>query len=234
MSKSFRLRPYQKNAVAAVIERYKERKQRRMLPYLPTGAGKTVIAAHIIKALRTTPNFGKVLFVAHRREIINQTASTIKRHSPLLRIQIEQGKRKSRGECAVTIASVQSPVRRKEKYDPTEYALIICDECHRALARSWEQVIDYFHSKAGKDALLLGMTATPQRKGRQSSPRTLLRSMLSAGCRINEMGEDAAENTITASIAGLTPGQIEAIEDDFQNEFGMELELKGQLSLFLD
>lgn len=169
MSKSFRLRPYQKNAVAAVIARYKKQKQRRMLLYLPTGAGKTVIAAHIIKALRTTPKFGKVLFVAHRREIINQTARTIKRHLPRLKVQIEQGKRTSRGESAVIIASVQSLVRRKERYNPAEYALIICDECHRALAPSWEQVIDYFHSQADKDALLLGMTATPQRTDGKSA-----------------------------------------------------------------
>jgi superfamily II DNA or RNA helicase len=169
MSKSFRLRPYQKNAVSAVVARYKEQKQRRMLLYLPTGAGKTVIAAHIIKALRTTSRFGKVLFVAHRREIINQTARTIKRHLPKLNVQIEQGKRTAQGACAVTIASVQSLVRRKENYDPSQFALIICDECHRALAPSWEQVIDYFHRQAGKDALLLGMTATPQRTDGKSA-----------------------------------------------------------------
>jgi superfamily II DNA or RNA helicase len=155
--------------VAAVVARYKDLKQRRMLVYLPTGAGKTVIAAHIIKALRTTKKFGKVLFVAHRREIINQTARTIKRHLPNLNVQIEQAERTTKGTCAVTIASVQSLVRRKENYNPAEYALIICDECHRALAPSWEQVIDYFHHQAGKEALLLGMTATPQRSDGKSA-----------------------------------------------------------------
>ena len=169
MGNHFRLRPYQKSAVAAVISRFKEQKQRRMLLYLPTGAGKTVIATHIIKTLRTTRGFGKVLFVAHRREIIDQTARTIRRHLPRLKVQIEQGERTSRGECAVTLASVQSLVRRKEKYNPKEYALIICDECHRALAPSWEEVIDYFHSQADKDTLLLGMTATPQRTDGKSA-----------------------------------------------------------------
>jgi ATP-dependent helicase IRC3 len=97
MSKPFRLRPYQKKAVAAVVSRYLEKRQRRMLLYLPTGAGKTVIATHIIKALRTTKGFGKVLFVAHRREIIDQTARTIRRHLPGLKVQIEQGKRTTMG-----------------------------------------------------------------------------------------------------------------------------------------
>jgi superfamily II DNA/RNA helicase len=73
---------------------------------------------------------------------------------------------------------------------------------------------------------------TPKRKGRQSNPRTLLRSMLPVGCRISNMAADSAENTITATIAGLTPGEIEAIEDDFQYEYGMKLDLRGQMSLF--
>lgn len=169
MNKLFRLRPYQKKAVAAVVSRYKEKHQRRMLLYLPTGAGKTVIATHIIKALRSTKAFGKVLFVAHRREIIDQTACTIRRHLPGLTVQIEQGNRTTRGDSAITLASVQSLVRRKEKYDPKAYALIICDECHRALAPSWAEVIDFFHTQAGRDTLLLGMTVTPQRTDGKSA-----------------------------------------------------------------
>lgn len=169
MRKPFRLRPYQKKAVAAVVSRYREKHQRRMLLYLPTGAGKTVIATYIIKALRTTKVFGKVLFVAHRREIIDQTARTIRRHLPGLKVQIEQGKRTTGGESDIILASVQSLVRRKENYDPKAYALIICDECHRALAPSWAEVIDYFHTQADRDTLLLGMTATPQRTDGKSA-----------------------------------------------------------------
>lgn len=140
-----------------------------MLLHLPTGAGKTVIATHIIKELRTTPTFGMVLFVAHRREIIDQTACTIRQHLPGVNVQIEQGKRTCRGEGAITLASVQSLVRRKEQYNPEDYALIICDECHRALAPSWEEVINYFHNQACQDTLLLGMTATPQRTDGKSA-----------------------------------------------------------------
>ena len=82
MTKRFRLRPYQKQAVAAVMSRYRTQRQRRMLLHLPTGAGKTVIATFIIKQLLGLRNFGQVLFVAHRREIIDQTARTIQRTRP--------------------------------------------------------------------------------------------------------------------------------------------------------
>lgn len=169
MDAPFRLRPYQKSAITAVVSRYTQQKQRRMLLFLPTGAGKTVIATHIIKSLRETSGFGKTLFVAHRREIIDQTARTISQHIPEVHVQVEQGERSSSGKGDVTIASVQSLVRRKERYDPRKFSLIICDECHRALAPTWEEVIDYFHTAADQNTLLLGMTATPNRTDGKSA-----------------------------------------------------------------
>jgi ATP-dependent helicase IRC3 len=162
MSTPFKLRPYQKAAVASVVARYQAR-ERRMLLYLPTGAGKTVIATFVIKALREKSGLGRALFVAHRREILDQTARTLKEHLPTLSIQVEQGDRSADGDADITVASVQSLVRRKERYNPRTFDLIVCDECHRALSPSWEEVIDYFRSQAGQETLLLGMTATPRR-----------------------------------------------------------------------
>lgn len=167
MSRPFSLRPYQKAAVAAVVARYRER-ERRMLLHLPTGAGKTVIATHIIQALRQSCGLGRALFVAHRREILDQTARTLEQHLPGLTVAVEQGERSARGGADITVASVQSLVRRKERYDPRAFDIIICDECHRALAPSWDQVIGYFWSAAGEHAVLLGMTATPRRSDGRS------------------------------------------------------------------
>lgn len=163
MATPFKLRPYQKAAVASVVSRYRDRNERRMLLYLPTGAGKTVIATHVIKALRGLGARRRVLFVAHRREILDQTARTLGQHLPGLRVEVEQGERSSSGDADITVASVQSLVRRKERYDPAGFGLIICDECHRALAPTWDQVISYFWGNAGDKTLLLGMTATPRR-----------------------------------------------------------------------
>ena len=140
-----------------------------MLLYLPTGAGKTVISTFIMKELLRTPGFGKILFVAHRREILDQTARTIKAQLPSKKVHIEQGERTASDNAEITIASVQSLVRRKERYDPKEFSLIVCDECHRALAPSWEEVIDYFNTHTGTGTLLLGMTATPKRTDGRSA-----------------------------------------------------------------
>ena len=170
MGDPFRLRPYQKSAVNSVMSRFKEKGERRMLLYLPTGAGKTVIATFIIKALRESlRGFGKTLFVAHRQEILDQTARTLRQHLPNADVQVEQGERIADGNADITVASVQSLVRRKERYDPKAFSLIICDECHRALAPSWGEVIDYFCNEAAQDTLLLGMTATPRRSDGKSA-----------------------------------------------------------------
>jgi superfamily II DNA or RNA helicase len=141
-----------------------------MLLYLPTGAGKTVIATFIIQALRATTRAPKkTLFVAHRQEILDQTARTLTRHLPDANVQVEQGERQANADADITVASVQSLVRRKERYDPKTYGLIICDECHRALAPSWEEVINYFCTEASQETLLLGMTATPRRSDGKSA-----------------------------------------------------------------
>ncbi len=170
MGETFRLRPYQKAAVNSVVSRFKEKGERRMLLYLPTGAGKTVIATFIIKALRSmVGRVGKTLFVAHRQEILDQTARTLQRHLPDVDVQVEQGERKASGTAEITVASVQSLVRRKERYDPKSFGLIVCDECHRALSPSWGEVIEYFCAEASQNTLLLGMTATPRRSDGKSA-----------------------------------------------------------------
>jgi hypothetical protein len=73
---------------------------------------------------------------------------------------------------------------------------------------------------------------SPKGKRKFSSPRTLLRSMLPERCRIAALDSDPSGATIVANIAGLTPDEIAEIESDFQDECGMSLDLRGQMSLF--
>jgi len=164
----FTPRPYQKKAVESVISRY-QNGSTRMLLHLPTGAGKTIIATLIIEQFLTFSDVGKILFIAHREEILDQTRKRIKNHLPRIDVQIEQGNRSSSGKTQITIASVQSLIGRKEKYNPQDFSLIICDECHRALAPSWTDVISYFYENKKTDSLLLGMTATPKRTDGRSA-----------------------------------------------------------------
>ncbi len=73
---------------------------------------------------------------------------------------------------------------------------------------------------------------SPKGKRKFSSPRTLLRSMLPERCRIATLDADTAGASIVANIEGLTPDEIADIENDFRDECGMNLDLRGQMSLF--
>jgi superfamily II DNA or RNA helicase len=127
-----------------------------------TGVGKTYLAA--FDSIREDKNddrkFNKILFVAHREEILQQTEETYQSIEPGLDVTYFTGEEKdSTGE--LVLASVQT--LRKEKYlerdfTPDEFDYIIVDEFHHAGAESYLNVLHYFEPQ-----FLLGLTATPYR-----------------------------------------------------------------------
>lgn len=115
------------------------------LSQMATGLGKTVTFANIKRK-------GRVLILSHREELVNQP----KKYYDCT-FGIEQGKHHSDGEEVVS-ASVQTIVRRLEKFRPDDFDIIICDEAHHAAAKSYKKIFSYFRPR-----LLLGFTATPNR-----------------------------------------------------------------------
>lgn len=168
MTDRFHPRPYQELAIDEVLRRHRAGR-RRLLLHLPTGAGKTVVAALLLGELTRSARGRKTLFVAHRREIIDQTAGILARQLPDLRIAVEQGERRATQDADVVVASVQSLVKRKHRYDPGAFSTVIADECHRALAPTWTEVLRYFSDRLPECGLLLGMTATPRRTDGRSA-----------------------------------------------------------------
>ena len=97
------LRPYQ----AKLIERIEAeiaRGRRRILAVLPTGGGKTVVAAHMIAAQVGTG--GKVLFLAHRRELVSQTSRKL--HGVKVDAGVIQADHPTRPLAPVQVASIQT------------------------------------------------------------------------------------------------------------------------------
>jgi len=145
------LRPYQQQAIVNLRQSYRQ-KNRRVVLVSPTGSGKTVIAMAIVD-LASVKNNGNILFIAHRREIIDQTSKKLDRigirHGVIMG---DDGRHDL--EAKVQIASIQTLVRRE--LPPADF--IIIDECHLSIAKSYIKVIDHYGNTP-----VLGLTATPWR-----------------------------------------------------------------------
>ncbi len=120
-----------------------------------TGIGKTYLAAF------DTKNYKKILFIAHREEIIKQASRTFKNIHPEKTIGFFYNTKKQTGKD-ITFALVQSLGKRKylnEDYFKMDYFdYIVIDEFHHAVANNYMRILDYF-----KPEFMLGLTATPER-----------------------------------------------------------------------
>lgn len=120
-----------------------------------TGIGKTYLAAFDSK------NFQRVLFVAHREEILKQAGKSFKNVRHLTEVGYFMGNRKDTTQDVI-FASVQSlgkaDILASNIFSPDHFDYIIIDEFHHAVANNYQNIINYFKPK-----FLLGLTATPDR-----------------------------------------------------------------------
>jgi superfamily II DNA or RNA helicase len=148
---TFTLRSYQSCAVQDLRLAYRDGARAPLL-VLPTGGGKTIVMAEIIRSLAARGR--RALVLVHRRELIRQTS----RKLDLAGIEhgiIAAGTQPT--DAAIQVASVQTLVRRLSSIAvPPD--LVLLDEAHHATAGSWARVLGHWPG-----ALRLGVTATPVR-----------------------------------------------------------------------
>ena len=158
-----KMRPYQSDAVEAAYQSW--RHHAATLIVLPTGCGKTVVAA---EAIMRWPGEGRALFIAHLREILFQTQDAIERHSgerPGMEMGVHREGTMGHGildRSQVLCASIQTLQTRMERLRPDEFDLLIFDEAHHAAAASYRRVWQYFREGNPQIRGLL-ITATPNR-----------------------------------------------------------------------
>lgn len=145
------LRPYQSNALAEARRLYSEG-HRSILICCPTGGGKTVIASSAAKS--AVEKGHRVLWVAHRSELVAQAASTLRRviGKP---VGVFQGNRRPDSNARIQVATIQTLIRRESI---PEADLVIGDEAHRMLASQWHGLLETYDR-----AKHLYLTATPER-----------------------------------------------------------------------
>jgi len=145
------LRPYQQQAISDLRMAYRNGSAAPLL-VAPTGMGKTVVFAAITQAAAARGR--QVLILVHRRELIHQASAK------LAAIGVDHGVIAAGitpANASVQVASVQTLIRRLDRAAAPD--LIIIDEAHHAVSRSWRTVIDHW-----PNSLLLGVTATPIRQ----------------------------------------------------------------------
>jgi len=146
------LRPYQTEKIAEARVLMSQGK-RSICLVAPTGAGKTIIAAHIVQSALGKGK--RVLFLAHRRELLDQCAAKLRDLGIWDYNVVLSGHPHSRNpDAPVQIASIQTLIRRE--YPPAD--LVCIDECHHAASGSYQTLLKNY-----PDAYVLGLTATPER-----------------------------------------------------------------------
>ncbi|MGH7298754.1 MAG: DEAD/DEAH box helicase, partial [Polyangiaceae bacterium] len=127
----------------------------RGLVVLATGLGKTYLSAFDFQAMGGE----RVLFVAHREEILDQAKDTWQRVFPDKVVGTYQGgKRES--DVDIVFASVQTLAREKHlaRFPPNHFDYVVIDEFHHAAAKTYRKILGHFTPR-----FLLGLTATPDR-----------------------------------------------------------------------
>lgn len=137
----FKLRSYQQETIDKVYQSMRSG-HRRIVVQQPPRTGKTVIMAEI--ARKTTAKGNRVMFIIHRKEVLEQAIETFKLQGVDMSL--------------ATMGMVQTLTRRINQLD--EPQLILVDEAHHALAKSYLNILDAF-----PNAYVLYFTATPIRTG---------------------------------------------------------------------
>lgn len=159
------LRTYQQECIHTCLTAFSQNK-RRIAVSLATGGGKTMIFTHLIHHVKSLNQGDKVLIIAHRKELVQQAYATASKVYPTYSIEIEMGKQRASGNSDITIASIQTLIRsnRMEKFDPSQFKMIIIDEAHHAAARSYLNVLEYFNATDEKTlTYIVGFSATLER-----------------------------------------------------------------------
>lgn len=154
-------RYYQRIAINKTVEAIAKGKKRLLL-VMATGTGKTFTAFQIIHRLHKSGKMKKVLYLADRNVLIDQTMQNDFKPFQKVMTKVEHRNMDSSYEIYM---SLYHQLRSNEEevykqFKPDFFDLIIVDECHRSSAKddsNWHEILTYFSG-----ATQIGMTATPK------------------------------------------------------------------------
>jgi|TARA_R100001369_G_scaffold84433_1_gene117314 type I restriction enzyme R subunit len=156
-------RYYQTNAINRTVEAV-AKGQNRILLVMATGTGKTYTAFQIIWRLWKSKQKKRILFLADRNILVDQTKNND--FKPFGQAMTKITKRQINKSYEIYLSLYQAVTGNEEEqniykeFSPDFFDLIIIDECHRGSAKedsAWREILEYFNS-----ATHVGLTATPK------------------------------------------------------------------------
>jgi len=173
------LQEWQRKALGDIAASMKQ--HLRVLVLAPTGSGKTVIGAALVAEREE-----RVLWLAHRRELIDQAREALlKAGVPAGDIGIISGGRRENENARILVGSCQMHIRK----DVPEVDLIVIDEAHRSAAKTYVDIL------AEHKGPVIGLTATPRRL--DGKPLSDAFDYLVVMATIGELIELVADNEVS-------------------------------------
>ena len=220
-------RYYQRIAVDRTIEAIAKGRD-RVLIVMATGTGKTITAFQIIHRLKASGCKKKILYLADRNILIDQTM--VQDFKPFKKVMTKVQGAKIDSAYEVYMALYHQLVSNEEgvedpfkQVQPTFFDLIIVDECHRGSAKddsAWRKVLEYFST-----ATQIGMTATPKAETGANNldyfGEPVFTYSLLQGIQDGFLAPYRVTNSyISIDLQGFTP------EDDEKDLLGRDIEQK--------
>lgn len=163
LQRKYGLRPYQAEAIVALDEGWSDDVQAQLV-VAATGTGKTVLFTALAK--RNREQGGRTLILAHTDELVEQA---IEKYAKLMGLRAEKEKAHSYASrfAMTVVASVQTLAGRTRliTWKKDHFSLVIVDESHRAIAASYQKVLQHFMAGGAR---VVGVTATPDRGDKKS------------------------------------------------------------------
>ncbi|MBR8828401.1 MAG: DEAD/DEAH box helicase family protein [Gomphosphaeria aponina SAG 52.96 = DSM 107014] len=152
---------YLQRLVLDSLDYYRAKGWKKGIVVLPTGTGKTFLAA--FDTLKTS---GRILFIVHRLDILTQSKEAFEKVYPKETLGLLTGEVKENLADSKVLFASKDSLRNPEilsLLSPNEFDYIILDEIHHGQAPSYQLVLQYFQPIF----FMLGLTATPDRMDRK-------------------------------------------------------------------
>ena len=152
---------YQTRAIRKIAESFEQDKERKTLLVMATGSGKTRTVIALCDMLIRSNWVKRVLFLADRIALVNQSANVFKKFLPDAGAVNLITEKDTEGRVYVStyptmMGLIDETKGGNRRFGVGHFDLVVIDEAHRSVFQKYRAIFDYF------DSLLVGLTATPK------------------------------------------------------------------------